>query len=278
VVRIEDAVAAALPGVRPRSLRTIDTGWDSVAVDVNGDWIVRVARRHASAARYRLEEALVPALAPTLPLAVPVPVRTGDGWILTRRIGGEPFREQPAAAQVGGELGAFLRALHTFPVERARELGAGLHDRERDAREFRARVLPLLNTDERARAERLLDEYVTQMFAPAVVHMDLVHEHVLVDEGQITGVIDWTDACLGDPAIDLAWPLHGAQPALALAVAETYGVDTKLVRRALVYHALGPWHEVVYGLDIDTRSVDTGLAGVRERLTRVTARPDTMIR
>ena len=37
---------------------------------------------------------------------------------------------------------------------------------------------------------------------PALIHGDLGAEHVFVDQGRISGIIDWGDAALGDPAID----------------------------------------------------------------------------
>jgi aminoglycoside phosphotransferase (APT) family kinase protein len=95
-----------------------------------------------------------------------------------------------------------------------------------------------------------------------------------VHDGRVAGVIDWTDARVGDPALDLAWPLHGAPEPFAAALSETYGVDEALLRRAHVYHALGPWHEVVHA--DEPRAFAGGLARVRERLAKVTGRTDTM--
>ena len=270
MVRVDDALAAAFPGAGQRTVRMIETGWDTVAVAVDGGWILRVARRDVVAARYQIEAALVPELAPTLPLAIPVPLRVGDGWILTRRIPGEPFADQPEAATFGSQLGTFMRRLHDFPVQRARELGAATDERTRDAQEFRSSVLPLLELDEQGHAAQLPEEYERQAFDPAVIHMDIGPEHVLVEDARVTGVIDWTDARIGDPAIDLAWPLHGAPPAFARAVAEAYGVGAALLRRARVYYAVGPWHEVVHGLEADPSWIERGLAGIRERLAAMT--------
>jgi hypothetical protein len=44
-------------------------------------------------------------------------------------------------------------------------------------------------------------------------------------------------------------------------------VDDELRRRALVYHRLGPWFEVHYGVFTDQPEwIRSGLAGVRSRL------------
>jgi aminoglycoside phosphotransferase (APT) family kinase protein len=42
-----------------------------------------------------------------------------------------------------------------------------------------------------------------------MLHGDLHLRHVLVEGGALSGVIDWGDACLGDPSVDLqiAWSL-----------------------------------------------------------------------
>jgi hypothetical protein len=37
-----------------------------------------------------------------------------------------------------------------------------------------------------------------------LVHSDLKGEHLLIDQGRVAGVLDWTDAELGDPATDVA--------------------------------------------------------------------------
>ncbi|WP_028920900.1 phosphotransferase [Pseudonocardia acaciae] len=40
--------------------------------------------------------------------------------------------------------------------------------------------------------------------APGVVHGDLWEENMLVRDGRLTGVLDWENAAVGDPAVDLA--------------------------------------------------------------------------
>jgi aminoglycoside phosphotransferase (APT) family kinase protein len=41
----------------------------------------------------------------------------------------------------------------------------------------------------------------------SLIHQDLSPEHVLVDpaSGQLTGILDWTDVILGDPARDFVF-------------------------------------------------------------------------
>ena len=138
---------------------------------------------------------------------------------------------------------------------------------ERFCADLRARVVPLLEPAERARAETLFAHVERLEFVPGLVHGDLGPEHVLCRRGRVVGVIDWSDVRVGDPAIDLAWCLHGAPDDVASAGARVYGVDGALRERSLFYHRLGPWYEVVHGLDTgQERFVSSGLEGVCARL------------
>jgi aminoglycoside phosphotransferase (APT) family kinase protein len=250
----------------------IDSGWDSRAWIVDRDWLEREPRRPEVADRLRDEVRLMRWLAPLLPLPVPEPVVVRDQPLRVRHrlIVGDPFESDAPA--IGHALGAFLRALHAVPTADA--VGHGATDADTahaqltdDLDRMRSDVLPLLGGVAAAEGARLLDACAAPPPRLALVHADLGPEHILIGDGTISGVIDWTDARVGDPAIDLAWLLYGAPPAVAAAVAESYGVDGPTRRRARAWHRLGPWHEVLYGLGSGPDEfVASGLAGVRARL------------
>ena len=69
----------------------------------------------------------------------------------------------------------------------------------------------------------------------AVCHGDLHFRHVLVEDGRMSGVIDWIDLCRGEPALDLqiVWSLlpPDARPAF---FAEYGDVDEETLLRARV--------------------------------------------
>ncbi len=213
----------------------------------------------------------MPWLAPLLPLPVPVPSVVSDEPLVVRHalVSGEPL-ESPSAED-GVAVGKFLRALHDSSVAEAVRQGLPPTAETESSwvaeiSRFKAQVVPLIPVSQQDSALTIL-EALREFPADTVVHGDLGPEHVLVDGGRVSGVIDFGDAHVGDAAIDLAWALHGAPKAFAHAVAAAYGVTGELRRRALVWHQLGPWHEVTYGADIGDIAVQqSGLAGVLERL------------
>ncbi|MFE9321963.1 phosphotransferase [Nocardia sp. NPDC006982] len=246
-------------------------GWDSFAALVDGCWVERRPRRPEVADQLRRETQLMPWLAPLLPLQVPIPWVVRETPLVVRHalVPGQAI----VAPDVGHGLaiGEFLRALHRSSATEAVRHGLAPAAETRNSRvamisRFRADVMPLIPFSQRDSASAVLD--ATREFpADTVVHGDLGPEHVLVAGGRIAGVIDFGDVHLGDAANDLAWPLHGAPTDFADAVAVAYGVTGDLRRRALVWHQLGPWHEVTHGLDIgDAAVLQRGWTGVLERL------------
>jgi aminoglycoside phosphotransferase (APT) family kinase protein len=201
-----------------------------------------------------------------------------------RKLEGRPLDPEAARGTHGSvlaaELGGFLAALHAFP--RASAVRAGLADVDASvwleqqrglAERCESQVMPLLDADERRRAQTVFTEFFSSwdgLLELVLVHADLGPAHILRVGSTVSGVIDWSDARLGDPALDLAWLLYGTGIRFADGLLGAYAsgeTDAALRRRARFYHRLGPWHEVLYGLETERPElVASGLAGTRERL------------
>jgi aminoglycoside phosphotransferase (APT) family kinase protein/8-oxo-dGTP pyrophosphatase MutT (NUDIX family) len=270
-----DAAAVLAPWLRERLADQAEPeqGWDSQATIVEGRWLDRTPRRPEVADRLRAETRLLPEIAPLLPLAVPVPVLLDDEPVRVRHVlvPGQPAEPARLTAADGECVGRFLKSLHAVDPDAAtaagaRDAAALRRELERDLADFAERVVPLLPADRRPDAQTLLAAVVSDG-PTCLIHGDLGPEHLFTTAGRICGVIDWTDAGIGDPATDLAWALNGTTEQFAGALAAAYGVDAELVARARLRHRLGPWWEVTAGLDfLGPAAVESGLAGVLARL------------
>lgn len=255
-----------------------DGGWDNRAVLVDGRWVDRSPRYPDREAQLRREAALLPWLAPLLPLPVPRPEITSEDPLVVRHayLPGGPCPGTSAAH--GTAVGAFLRVLHDCDPAEAVAHGARgaaeAHAELVSTVELMSRdVLPLLPARLRGHGERLLERMTLPSPAPRLVHGDLGPAHIRVVDQQVTGIIDWGDSCVTDPALDLAWTLSGSAPTFASALAAAYRPSEDLVARSQDWHRWGPWHEVLYGLGSGGDAfVESGLAGAVERLRRGPAR------
>ncbi len=119
--------------------------------------------------------------------------------------------------EVGAELGRLLRVLHApetaARVDPERALPVDFNRRADMAFRVprtRERLEELGHPETEAIAELLAEaEALPPSSCRALVHGDLHLRHVLVDGASMSGVIDWGDICVGDPAIDLqlVWSL-----------------------------------------------------------------------
>ncbi|MGE0542496.1 MAG: phosphotransferase [Dehalococcoidia bacterium] len=282
-------LAAAIRALEIEDVCYLAEGWDSTVFLVNESLLFRFPKRAEVAAALECELRLLPELGPTL--APPIPqfryvVRDHPAYPWTFAgyplIDGVPADQtaldETATLALAQQAGRFLRQLHTFPVARALALGvqpayvAGGPDQLRTfAAATRERLAPLLTQDEQrhladwfvqAEARGLLD------FAPTLVHNDLGIEHLLVDPASsaLTGVIDFGDAGIGDPAIDFVGILGGLGEAATRVALVTYGRpdDAALLARARLYRAMIPLHEVLFGLSTDDgEHIERGLSALR---------------
>jgi len=252
-----------------------DDGWDMSARLVDGRWVDRSPRRAVIEPQVRREVTVMPWLAPLLPLPVPVPRIVSEDPLTVRHalIVGEVCPGTSAAH--GRAVGLFLRALHGVdPTEAvahgARDATASFAEAQAIRDRMAVDVLPLLPTDVRSLGEALLERMAVPPPDPRLVHGDLGPTHIRVVGDAVTGVIDWGDCGLGDPALDLAWTRYGSQRAFAAALEGSYAPGEDVLTRGLDWHLLGPWHEALYGLDTAQPAyVESGLAGTVSRLRRL---------
>jgi aminoglycoside phosphotransferase (APT) family kinase protein len=59
----------------------------------------------------------------------------------------------------------------------------------------------------------------------ALAHADLGAEHLLEDGGVLTGVLDWSDAAITDPALDFARLLRDFGPRFLRSVLDAYDLE-----------------------------------------------------
>ena len=213
------------------SLRLLGEGWDNSVWVVDERYAFRFPRREIAIPGIERELAVLPRLAPLLPLPIPRPAFVGSPaeeypWpffgceLLPGVEAGEAELDDDSRLAVGVELARFLRTLHGAELEEPLPVDANartnMAKRTAMAREEVAELERLGAWRAPPQVARLLGEArrLPPPEAPVLVHGDLHFRHVLVDGGLASGVIDWGDVCLSDPAIDLPllWsfvPPHG---------------------------------------------------------------------
>jgi aminoglycoside phosphotransferase (APT) family kinase protein len=177
---------------------------------------VRLARRRGPTEPGGKEIAWLPKLSPLLPLEVPVPVAQGRPtrdypwfWDVHTWLEGESV---PVAAidavQAARDLAAFVAALQQVDPAGAPR-GRGIPLVERDP-EIRRRLSGFQGDAAVSEAWERALEAPPWTGPPVWHHGDLDMRNWLVRDGRISGILDWGEMGVGDPACDVmvAWKLH----------------------------------------------------------------------
>jgi aminoglycoside phosphotransferase (APT) family kinase protein len=219
-----EIIQEQFPALHAQYIALLGVGWDNTAFLINDAIIFRFPRRQIALPLLEAEMRSLPIIAPKVPLAVPVPE-----WI------GKPaktypwpfmgYRALPGMTACHAELSdsermkiapilaQFLRALHSIPLSVSQDCALPCDLMEKLNCE---KLIPKIKKNlEDLTVFGLIDkeldfsDFLTKEFsAPevsAIVHGDFYIRHLLVNEAhELTGVIDWGDIHIGDPAVDLS--------------------------------------------------------------------------
>jgi aminoglycoside phosphotransferase (APT) family kinase protein len=263
---VSEALARSLietqfPRLAPVRVLPFGAGWDNTAFLVNDAYVFRFPRRQVVVPFLETETRILPAITPLLPLPVPSPMFVGQptaafawpfaGYPLlpgrTACVANLNLEERCRAAE---PLGNFLAVLHSAPIaETARRHSAGP---DRIDRLNMARAIPkardlLDQLDQRGVLEDVrpftaIIDAADAAYVPrtdVLVHGDLYVRHLLVDDDKrLSGVIDWGDVHLGDPALDFTIALTFLPPAARAAFCRAYGRIDDVAWRVAQFRAL----------------------------------------
>lgn len=220
-------IRSAFPSIESHDLKLLGSGWEFDAYLTVDGWVVRFPRRADAELLFEKERRVHELVAPVLePVAVPRTERTADpvpGFpyrvAAHRFIPGDPVdevedRHLPSIAR---QIGKALGAIHSVPVESVRAAGIQGQDPggegRRDWIDQRLASLSLLRGSDAVvdRAVRWVEQTTIPSGPfggpPRLIHQDLSPDNLLADPvtGRLNGIIDWTDAMIGDAARDFVF-------------------------------------------------------------------------
>ncbi|MBT0768005.1 phosphotransferase [Kineosporia sp. J2-2] len=270
--------SAAVSGLEPMRTQLLDATADDIDTALIEDnlsrhWVVRAPRNNVASMRLDAESQLIGQLRSWLPFGMPeaegvAPLRSGGRALVHRKLPGRPIRplellHRPTLATAYGQA---IAAIHNLPTRLVEEAGLPVYTAE----EYRFRRLAELDrvaatglTPVRllTRWEHAVEEVGAWRFIPCVVHGDLAGDNVLAEGEEVTGVMEWSETRVADPADDLAWVSIGATETAmgpvftAYTAARSEPVDVDLRRRARLSgeFAIARW--LLHGVHTDDSAI-----------------------
>lgn len=233
---IRASLSELFPDLGPLlSIRELGRGFSSLVVETDTGVVFKIARSKEAAKGHTKEARLLSILKAALPIPVSNPQWcTGPseglpfGAIGYRKLAGIPLHPDRLSTTTGVQkvaraLATFLHALHSFPMSEVYAIQLpGPKEFRAELELLRSDVLPALRSaltrQEYITIERWWDTFLCdprlQSVRPVLQHGDFWYENILVDPVTlaVTGVIDFENSALGDPAQDFATLLyHGEE-------------------------------------------------------------------
>ncbi|GGJ21940.1 phosphotransferase family protein [Streptomyces brasiliensis] len=210
--------------------------------------VLRLAPDREAAVRQRRELRLRDLVRPHLPVTVPTSVAHGEWapgltYTLDNLVPGGTAEEHDVSAVGEADLAGLLTGLREVPARQAESLGV-----PRTApRSLEALRRMAVHAGERlgaadefdpARLRQLTSPGAAQLAAQpgtaVLVHHHLRGEHLVVSpDGRVRGVLDWTDAAIGDPAEDIAGLVLAVGSGAAVRAATLAGYGARPCLRGL---------------------------------------------
>lgn len=207
-----------------RKVQVFDDGWDFVVIVIDSMRAFRFPKREDYAKKLPIETRFLEFFADKSPVRVPKfkyqkDEISGMPYVTYDFIPGVRFSKSLSRIFSKNELlatakqmGAFLTAVHSFPVETARQLGIQQIDFldawQKRLAKIKQEVFPRISEYEQKWIVKLFENFLEVItktpIKPVVTHSDIMPEHIIVDPEthRLSGIIDFGDILIADPAYD----------------------------------------------------------------------------
>ncbi len=224
---VQNIIADQFPKLCPVKVKPIGEGWDNTTWKINNQFVFRFPKHNKAAVLLKNELQVLPMLARiSLPCEIPVPQFIGKPNAIFphffyghRFLRGETADSQKlnndARHHLAKPIAQFLRQLHNFPLLEAQQVGIGYDEADR--------INPVLRVSQTSENLTYLvkyglicniepwqsffqkSQYLKITPLKVLSHGDFYAKHLLLNKQQeLTAIIDWGDAEILHPSLDLA--------------------------------------------------------------------------
>lgn len=288
---------ALLPGIVIGALDHVKMGWTNEIYVVNGEYVVKVPRNPENSASLRKEVALTSLLRDLV--AFPVPEYVSQTFepraaAVYRRIRGDvltthgfmgeasispqtltPDQREVSALQIADIINSIHGIVDLKVVGLLHQIG------ERNwSEQISSKVMVSKQIAEKHFTGDFLEKSLGALdgleralkrhdYRHCFIHGDFGGWNLLYDHNTacITGVLDWEDACMGDPASDFADLIYDFGEDYAAKIFDNYAheKDENMVERAELYILLNGFRDYEYGVANKVQSLEEGgFASIRK--------------
>ena len=281
------SIHSVYPDLKIEDAQLIQHGQFNDILLIDNQTIFRFPKTQREADKLVVETALLQGLQSYVTLPIPDPAyqnrenaALGQIFMGYRFLPGEPLwperllalKSEEQVQHIANQLATFLQRLHTISVEMLEvELPGfrGCEEWQDLYIRFQNRLFPFMRPDARLQVTKQFEDFLSDgrncNYTPALIHGDFGPSNILYDAqtDSISGIIDFSSARWGDPAVDFASILcsvsYGEQ--FLERFADIYPGIEKTLPRARFYAGTFALQEALYGIeDGNQEAFESGIA------------------
>ncbi|HUV29831.1 MAG TPA: phosphotransferase [Acidobacteriota bacterium] len=251
---LRERVQGIMPDLEIEQFEMNNEGLINDVVIVNGMYVFRFAKKKEYARTLDVETRILDLIRSEVGVNVPTPIYNGEDCVVYPYLHGEPLLlerimalDESSRIRISEDLGKFLFSMHTTDISGVEEeLPSTLAPVTRERwlniyRRVKTTVYPLLWKHQVTWAEHLFNGMLMNPhsfeYKPALIHGDLRPYHILIDNRncEITGVIDFGVAGIGDPASDIGTLINTYGESFVIKMKHAYPNLGEYLARARFY-------------------------------------------
>ena len=261
------------PQFRNAALRLNTDGWDNLVLIMDERVAFRIPRNKLSRKQLRVELHYLPQIAAVSPLPVPIYTffsKEPGLYAGYELIPGQPFERKffnectkTQQTEIAKLIGAFLSTLHRLEINEKSNSKLPVRRQNRQSwldlhAEVLSKAADMLNAIHKKKIDELfsyiLEEIHFDELPKVLIHGDFSSDHIIYDPVRkgISGIIDFGDLMIGDPAYDFTGILLEYGRLFLDEVLEYYELpldEAFLERIEQFYIPKGSLHQLLYAIE-----------------------------
>ena len=202
-------------GQKINSYKVINAGGESLVIEVNGVWIFRFPRNQILKDKTKEQLNFIASFSKVSPLQLPAPRYIEQDFIGYKKIPGKPLYKtnlkkltEQERVKIAEQIGLFLKTLHGYKDKHIDFDTGYLIMRKEDYKTCPKIIAKYLTIAEQGalniKLRKIANNPLNFEKPATIIHGDFYFNNIIWDSKRkiITGVIDWSNAGIGVPAMD----------------------------------------------------------------------------
>lgn len=269
-------IRTILPEITQKDITIRNYGWDYLVFIVKNKTVFRFPRYDWVSKKGNGQIMFAKQFKSISNLSIPLPtkqVTKGLTYLIYDLIPGKPLKPYWVSQQskevqnkLAKQLGLFMRKLHSFPLTKAEKIGLRRHNHgilnDEIINTFVSSFKPKITVTQwkwimnRIKKIKKLMQYSD--YKEVVIHRDIAPQHILInrDKKNLTGIIDFGDLAIGDPAHDF-FRLNIYSKKFVSQVRKSYGInqDKNFLEREQAYRDISLFYCLEHYFNLGDRKV-----------------------